>query len=94
MATNLTEYAQEGFDAHDLYCDWRGSPDPACKHYFSSDAWLAYQAGSAMFSKGVTRPTAAFKSRGYSVRLETASGTKFVFKAAGEDLEKQDLDRA
>ena len=88
--TNITTECQAGYDAHDLYSTRDGAPKNP--HLFSSPSWLAYCAGEQMFFKGVSRPTKAKMSRGFSVRIET-NDNKFLFKASGADLEIQDLER-
>jgi len=85
MAMDLTDEARGGFDA------WiNGTRDPP--YFHSSDSWLAWHAGAALARTGRTKPHTCKKSRGYSVRLDTAVN-RFTFKAAGPDLMAFDLER-
>lgn len=82
MATDLTAECVQGFRA----------AGAACPFYHSSDSWLAWRAGEALWQRGATAPTRCRKSRGYSVRLETAANA-YTFKAVGAALDAFDLDR-
>ncbi len=62
-------------------------------HYWSSDSWLAYEAGAALCSHFVrtqthilvaNEPSACSKSRGYSVKIRTRAGAEFVYRASGD----------
>lgn len=65
MATNLTAEFIEGYNAQDAQID-----NP---YLWSSDSWLAYDAGAAFAKYGYSTPTRAAKSRGYSLRVQTAA---------------------
>jgi hypothetical protein len=53
---------------------------------FSSPAWMAHVAGAALARHGVSRPVACALSRGYSVKLETAGGARWLVKLTGDYL--------
>ncbi len=93
MATDLTAETIEGFDALEKLST-RDNPGGKRNPYlFSSDSWLAFEAGQALCERGLTRPERAHKSRGCSVRIVTSGQTEFLFKASGDDLEIMDLIR-
>ncbi len=82
----LTAEATQWFDAA---CEG----EAANHYYWSSDAWLAFEAGAAIARAGRTRPTQCRKSRGFMVKVETAGGAELTFKAAGPDLAQHTLER-
>lgn len=87
MATDLTAECMQGYSADS------DMPGAKCPFYFSSDSWLAYQAGQLMAAKGLSAPALCRMSRGFSVRIRTKGDTDFLFKAAGADLENMFLTR-
>ena len=86
MATLLTAECNEGYQ-RDFQIDAR------CPYYFSSDCWLAFQAGALMATRGLSAPAKCRKSRGYSLKITTKGGTDFLFTARGNDLETMELVR-
>lgn len=85
MAQDLTNQCRGGFDAY-----VSGHREPP--YMFSSDSWLAWLAGAELAKTGRTKPHTCRKSRGYSVRIETAVN-RYVFKASGADLGARELER-
>ncbi len=67
-----------------------GAPNP---YYWSSDSWVAFEAGAALSQSGRTAPVKCRKSKGYSVRIETAGDTIILFKFGGKDLTLPKLER-
>ncbi len=60
---------------------------------WSSDSWLAYEAGAALSSHFVptqthimpeNEPSACSKSRGYSVKIRTRAGAEFIYCVSGD----------
>ena len=92
MATDLTQEAFDGYRNSDQ-TDWRGTA-PANPFYYSSDSWLAFEAGEYLGRNGVTHPVRCTKSRGYSVKVLTNSGTDYLYALTGDDLEVVTLTRA
>ena len=63
-----------------------------CPFIFSSDCWLAWEAGYEMAMRGFSRPIKARKSRGYLMVLQTAANEiKIGFQ--GADLSKRIINR-
>ena len=65
MATNLIEYARDGF-----FSRLENTTNP---HMYSSACWYAWEAGRALDHSGRTKPVKATMGRGYSVNLKTAA---------------------
>lgn len=70
-------------DSELQHAAWQGYTDAGYPitvepYLFSSPCWIAYRAGKEMAMSGRTRPVKVTMSRGYSVRMETASGIEFV----------------
>jgi hypothetical protein len=84
MTPDLTPEAAQGY----AYVNERRSP---CGYYFSSDCWLAWQAGVAMAARDLSRPVRVRKSRGYTLRITTANGAAYTFKAEGAALDRFSL---
>ena len=82
MATNLLDECLAGYTAQ----------GDACPFYHSSDSWLAWTAGQALNARGSVTPTQCKKSRGYSVKMQTA-GADFTFRAVGKMLDQFELVR-
>lgn len=59
---------------------------------WSSPCWMAHRAGAELNKRGMTKPTKAAMSRGYSVRLETAA-SDLIVRFSGDDLAVVDIDR-
>ncbi len=74
---DMLEAARNGFDA---------LPNG---HLFSSSVWMAYEAGRAMMGAKLGRPIGARQSRGYSVRLIEANGTRWVVTFIGDAMRPQ-----
>lgn len=77
MANDLTKEALEGYGAKGL---------GEAPYYWSSDSWLAWNAGKALDARGSTAPAKVRKSRGYSLRIVTSGQGEFTFTASGKDL--------
>jgi hypothetical protein len=69
---DLTAQFMAGYNSQDATID-----NP---YLWSSDNWLAYDAGYVFAKRGASTPIKARKSRGYSVRVETAGGNEFVIQ--------------
>ena len=91
MPTDLTQECIQGYKNADQ-TDWRDVA-PSNPFYWSSDSWLAFEAGEHLGRNGVTVPARAAKSRGYSVKIRTIGGTDFIYRATGPDLENRELIR-
>jgi hypothetical protein len=55
-------------------------------HIWSSTHWMLFEAGRVWNRCGRSSPIAARKSRGYSVRIDTAANS-FVVNFVGDDLD-------
>lgn len=56
-------------------------------HYWSSPAWLAWEAGAFLARQGRAEPESAHNSRGYSVTM-VAGRQRFTFSASGGELDR------
>lgn len=93
-ATDLTTECAQGFASDpDL------SRNP---YYWSSDSWLAWEAGAALSAHHVptqthrmlaNEPAECAKSRGYSVRIKTRGGACYLYSVTGRDLDKREMRR-
>ena len=81
MATDLTEACKAG------YADMTAR-NP---YLFSSDSSLAFTAGQKVY--GISGVRRCFKSRGYSVRIESTSGTAYLVKFDGAKLDRISVNR-
>ena len=54
--------------------------------YFSSAAWLAFVAGQQLAKFGVSSPFMCAMSRGFSVKIETYGGSRWIVKFIGNKL--------
>ena len=63
-----------------------------CPHLFSSDCWLAWEAGYTMAMHGFSCPVKARKSRGYLMVIHT-SANEFKIGFEGDDLSKRIVNR-
>lgn len=75
MATNLTAECKAG------YADMNAR-NP---YLFSSDSWVAFAAGQKLY--GISGVRKCYKSRGYSVRVESVSNTTYVVTLRGDKLD-------
>lgn len=91
MATDLTQECIKGYRNADK-TDWRDNA-PANPFLWSSDSWLAFEAGEHMGRNGLTVPARVTKSRGYSVKVRTIGGTDFLYRATGDNLSDRELIR-
>lgn len=82
MTNDLTAMCQAG----------QNGPELANPYLFSSDTWLAFRAGQLI--AGMSTVRRCLKSRGHSVRIETAGGSKIVVKATGKRLEHIAVERS
>lgn len=69
MTTTITTEAQAGFD---------DGATRTNQHLFSSAAWMAHEAGNALYNRGFTRPVKATMGRGYSINIWTAANQFIV----------------
>jgi hypothetical protein len=76
--TDLLTQANQGYAAGDA----------ACPFLLSSPAWLAWHAGREAHAMGLADIVACRMSRGYSVKLTTAGGFKWLAKFSGDKLRK------
>ena len=58
------------------------TPNP---YIWSSSCWMLFEAGLLWANRGASAPVAARKSRGYSVRVQTAAN-EFLISFVGDDL--------
>ena len=82
MATNLTQEALDGFNAYNL--------GGTCPFLFSSDCWVAWQAGFEMGRYKLPPPSNVTKSRAYSVKSKTLAGI-ITIKFLGDALDKTEI---
>ena len=81
MATDLTQEARDGYD----------DPEGRNPHLFSSDRWMAHQAGRALAARA--RPARAWKARGHAVNVEGSGGNLFRVAFSGKDLGTASVER-
>lgn len=82
MPTDLTEACRAGQTA---------GAQAKCPHLFSSDNDLAFRAGQKI--AGMSDVRTCFKSRGYSVRIQTKGGSTMKVLFSGEMLDTLTVDR-
>ena len=83
MPMNLTEECRKGYDA---------AADATPPYLFSSDSWMAWWAGYKI--RGMSGIRACRKSRGHSVRIETAAGSVVIVRFSGSHLELVTVERS
>lgn len=82
MATNLTAECKAGYEQGFTANGFADNP-----YLFSSDSWLAFIAGQKL--AGISGVKSCHKSRGYSVKVASTSGTgSFRVTFAGDRLDK------
>ena len=85
MANDLTEAFMAGWNSQDAQID-----NP---YLWSSDNWLAYDAGAQFYKRGTSTPIKAKKSKGYSIRVFTHAN-EFIIKYDTATLARVTIERA
>lgn len=62
-------------------------------HCYSSDKWLAHEAGYTLNKRGMPSIRAAAKSRGYSIRVETVSHNEMIIHFNKNTLTPDSIER-
>jgi hypothetical protein len=84
MATDLTTECRAGL------VSFSADRNP---HLFSSDSWLAFEAGVRLRWQG-RELVSCHKSRGYSLRIVMAGGDQYVVAASGDKLNRWETKHA
>jgi hypothetical protein len=62
-------------------------------YLWSSDSWLAFNAGAEFYKRGTSTPIKVRKSRGYSIRVYTGD-SEFTIKYDTATLSRYTIERA